>query len=283
LHVTSGTQDIGTGTYTILAQVAAEVLQIPFKNIKVSIGDTDACPYAPSSGGSMTAATTSPAVRDAAEQMKEMLISGAVAMLETSKDELVYSEGMISHKQDSSKQVKITDIINKMDDRILVTTGARGMNPEGYSANSFGAQFAKVEVDTETGKIRVLKIVAAHDVGRVLNQKTMENQFHGGIMQGLGFALMEQRIIDENTGKVLTTHMYANKLPTIMDTPEIEIIIVSDSDNRLNNTGVKGIGEPAIIPTAGAIANAVYNAIGVRLKSLPMTPDKVLEALRQKV
>jgi len=282
LHIVSGTQDIGTGTYTILAQVAAEVLEIPIENIMVSIGDTDTCPYAPSSGGSTTAASISPAVRDAAEQMKDMLISGASAILEIPKDELVYSGGMISNKHDNSKQTKITDIINKMDDRILVSTGARGMNPEGNSANSFGAQFAKVEVDTETGKIKVIKIVAAHDIGRVLNQKTMENQFHGGIMQGLGFALMEQRIIDQGTGKALTTHMYANKLPTIMDTPEIEIIIVSDTDNRLNNTGVKGIGEPAIIPTAGAIANAVYNAIGIRLKNLPMTPDKVLDALQHK-
>ncbi|MGB8320787.1 MAG: molybdopterin cofactor-binding domain-containing protein, partial [Ignavibacteriaceae bacterium] len=131
----------------------------------------------------------------------------------------------------------------------------------------------------DTGKVKVLKIVAAHDIGRVLNKKTLENQFHGGIMQGLGYALMEDRIIDRNTGKVLTTDLHNYKIPTIADAPEIEIHIVSEGDSLLSNTGVKGIGEPAIIPTAGAIANAVYNALGVRIKSLPITPDKILKAL----
>ena len=124
-----------------------------------------------------------------------------------------------------------------------------------------------------------MKIVAAHDIGRVLNKKTLENQFHGGIMQGLGYALMEDRVIDRNTGKVLTTDLHNYKMPTIADTPEIEVHIVSEGDSLLSNTGVKGIGEPAIIPTAGAIANAVYNALGVRIKSLPITPDKILKAL----
>ena len=127
--------------------------------------------------------------------------------------------------------------------------------------------------------MKVIKVVAAHDIGRVLNRKTLENQFHGGIIQGLGYALMEERVIDDNTGVVLSTNLHTYKIPTIKDIPEIEVIIVSEGDNKISNTGVKGIGEPAIIPTAGAIANAVYNAIGVRIKSLPITPDKVLNAL----
>jgi len=220
-------------------------------------------------------------VRDTAELMKAKLMSGAAAVLETPEDQLVYSKGVISSKLDEKKTMPISEIVRLMRERVLVTTGAREANPQGYTTNSFGAQFAEVEVDIDTGQVTVLKIVAAHDVGRTLNRKLLENQFHGGIIQGLSFALMEERVIDENTGKVLTTNLHDYKMPTILDTPEIEVIIVSDADELLSNTGVKGIGEPPIIPTAGAIANAVYNAIGVRIKSLPIMPDKVLMALQR--
>jgi len=279
VRVISGTQDIGTGTYTFIAQIAAEVLEIPITKVEVTLGDTTVCPYGPSSGGSTTAPSISPAVYDAAWQMRQKLISGAAAILEIPESDLVYSKGMIGKKGAISRGLGIAEIVQKMRERILVTTGARNANPDGYAINSFGAQFAEVEVDTLTGKIRPLKIVAAHDVGRVLNQQTLVNQFHGGILQGLGYALMEERVIDEYTGKVLTTNLHDYKIPTIMDTPEIEVIIVSDADPLISPVGAKGIGEPAIIPTAGAIANAVYNATGVRIKSLPITPDKVLNAM----
>jgi CO/xanthine dehydrogenase Mo-binding subunit len=277
--VLSGTQDLGTGTYTFIAQIVAEVLEIPIEKIQVILGDTTTCPYAPSSGGSMTASSVSPAVRVAAEQMRAKLISGAAAVLEIPENELGYSKGVITSQRDTQKTMPISDVIRRMREQVLVTTGAREANPQGYTTNTFGAQFAEVEVDTDTGQVKVLTIVAAHDIGRILNRKTLENQIHGGVMQGLSFALMEERVIDEYTGKVLTTNMHDYKLPTIMDTPEIEVIIVSDADPLISNTGVKGVGEPPIIPTAGAIANAVYNAIGMRIKSLPITPDKVLMAL----
>ena len=123
------------------------------------------------------------------------------------------------------------------------------------------------------------KIVAAYDLGRVLNKMTLDNQIHGGIMQGIGYALLEERIIDRNTGKMVNANLHDYKIPTIMETPEIDIHIVSEGDAKISNTGVKGVGEPAMIPTPAAIANAVYNAIGKRMTSLPMTPDKVLMAL----
>ncbi|MGD8306456.1 MAG: xanthine dehydrogenase family protein molybdopterin-binding subunit [Ignavibacteria bacterium] len=279
VNVLAGTQDLGTGTYTFIAQVAAEVLQIPIESVEVTIGDTEACPYCNVSGGSLTAPSVSPAVRDAAEKMKSKLISGASAILEVPEDQLQYSQAELASKSDSSKKLSIGDVVGQMRETVLITTGSRNANPEGYARNSFGAQFAEVEVDTLTGKVNVLKIVAAHDIGRTLNQKTLENQFHGGIIQGLGYALFEERLVDENTGKVLTTNLHAYKIPTMMDTPEIKIAIVSDYDPLISSTGVKGCGEPPIIPTAGAIANAVYNAIGVRIKSLPITPDKILNAL----
>lgn len=276
--VLAGTQDIGCGTYTILAQVAAETLEIPMEDVEVILGDTGTTPYCPQSGGSMTAPSVSPAVKNAAELMKQKLISSASAILNIADTGLEYADGKVSSKK-GDKSLAIKDIIKKLDLENMVTMGARNNNPEGYMLNTFGAQFAKVRVDTETGKVEVVKIVAAHDIGRVLNQKTLENQFHGGIIQGLGYALLEERIIDKYTGKILTDNLHDYKMPTIKDTPEIEIHIVSEPDNLISAVGAKGIGEPAIIPTAGAIANAVYNAIGVRIKSLPITPDKVLNAL----
>jgi xanthine dehydrogenase YagR molybdenum-binding subunit len=279
VQVLCGTQDIGGGTYTFIAQIAAEVLQIPIDSVQVTLGDTATCPYASSSGGSNTAPSVSPAIRDAAEQMKAKLMSGAVAILELPESELVYHQGIISAKNDEGKKIEIGNIVRKMRERVMITTGARSANPDGYMINSFGVQFAEVEVDTDTGRVKVNKIVAAHDIGRVLNYKLLENQFHGGIIQGLGFALMEERVIDQNTGKVLTTNMHDYKIPTIIDVPEIEVIIVSKGDKLISNTGVKGVGEPPMIPTPGAIANAVYNACGARIKSLPITPDKVLMAL----
>jgi xanthine dehydrogenase YagR molybdenum-binding subunit len=278
-HVLAGTQDIGTGTYTFMAQVASEVLQIPMEKIQVTLGDTGTCPYCNLSGGSLTAPSVSPAVKDAAERMKSKLISGAAAALEAPEEKLYYEKGNVLHMEDDSKSISIPDVVRQMNEQVLVTTGMRNANPAGYAINSFGAQFAEVEVNTLTGAVRVIKVVAAHDIGRVLNRRMLENQFHGGIMQGIGYALMESRRIDAQTGKVLTTHIHTYKLPTVMDTPDIEVIIVSDADNLISDVGAKGIGEPAIIPTAGAIANAVYNATGARIRDLPMTPDRVLNAI----
>lgn len=282
VQVLSGTQDIGTGTYTFIAQVAAEVLEIPMDNISVILGDTAVCPYAPISGGSMTAPSVSPAVYDAAQQMKEKLVSAAAAVFDLPEDQVRYSQGTVSAKSDSSKKMTIQEIVRKMRERVLVTVGARNANPRGFAINTFGAQFAEVEVDTRTGRVKVLKVVAAHDIGRMLNKKTAENQFHGGIMQGLGIALLEQRIMDKAAGKMLNPNMHDYKIPTIAETPEIEVIIVSEADTKISQVGAKGLGEPAIIPTPGAIANAVYNALGIRIKSLPITPDKVLNALKNK-
>jgi CO/xanthine dehydrogenase Mo-binding subunit len=280
-YVMAGTQDIGTGTYTHITQVAAEVLEIPPEKITVTLGDTGLCPYCPGSGGSVTTPSVTPAVHDAAEQIKAKLISGAAALLELPEGQLRYESGVISDNKDPSKKITISDILLKLRERELIATGARNANPKGYMINTFGAQFAEVEVDIETGKVKVLKIVAANDIGRLLNWKTAENQFHGGIIQGISFALMEQRIIDQATGKVLTTNMHDYKMPTVMDMPEIEAYVVSDADPLISSVGAKGLGEPAHIPTAGAIGNAVYNAIGVRIKSLPITPDKVLTALQK--
>ncbi|MEN8191560.1 MAG: xanthine dehydrogenase family protein molybdopterin-binding subunit [Bacteroidota bacterium] len=282
VQVLCGSQDLGTGTYTIIAQVTAEVLEIPIESINVLIGDTQATPYAPSSGGSTTAPSITPAVYDGSLQIKKKLIAGASAIMELPTDELSYSQGKISEKKNKDNFLTNSQIIRKIRERVLVATGARNQNTDKYAINTFGVQFADVEVNTLTGKVTVNKIVAAHDIGRTLNRQTLENQFHGGVMMGLGYALMEERIIDEYTGKVLTTNIHDYKMATMKDTPDIDVIIVSETDPLVSAVGVKGIGEPAMIPTPGAIANAIYNAIGVRINSLPITPDKIITALNNR-
>jgi len=275
----AGSQDIGTGTYTFVAQVIAEVLEIPPDKIKVVLGDTQKVPYGPSSGGSTTAPSISPACRDAAEKLKSKLIDFAAVLMDENKNNLQYKNGAISTRNGNSKIIGFEEIVKQLNEDKISVMGSREANPDNFVIQSFGAQFAIVAVDILTGNIKVEKIVAAHDIGRTLNRKTLENQFHGGIIQGLGYALMEEQLVDINTGKILNANFHDYKVPTIKDIPDIEVIIVSKNDRKANNTGVKGIGEPAIIPTAAAIANATSHAIGKQITSLPITPEKILNLL----
>ncbi len=275
----AGSQDIGTGTYTFVSQVIGEVLQLAPETIDVVLGDTDVIPYGPGSGGSTTAPSISPACRDAAERMKELLINSAAVVTELPENDLYIHKGKVLSRTKENIALSFKEIIQKLNEKKLVVTGSRESNPNGFNVQTFGAQFAKVAVDILTGQITVQKIVAVHDIGRVLNKKTLENQFHGGIVQGLGFALMEEQIVDNYTGKVLNANFHDYKVPTIKDIPEIEVYTVGEYDEKANNMGVKGIGEPAIIPTAAAIANAVSHALDKRVKSLPMTPDKILNLI----
>jgi xanthine dehydrogenase YagR molybdenum-binding subunit len=137
-------------------------------------------------------------------------------------------------------------------------------------------------VDTETGKVKVLKVVGVHEIGRLINKLTAESQIIGGITQGVSTALFEERIMDNTTGNVANPNLRDYKIATSRDIPEIIPLVVDMVDPRINNLGAKGLGEPPRIPPAGAIANAVYNAIGVHIREIPMTPDKVLQALKRK-
>jgi CO/xanthine dehydrogenase Mo-binding subunit len=175
----------------------------------------------------------------------------------------------------------LAEILGALGDAMIVGQGSRAPNPTNVAIRTFGAQFAEVEVDMETGAVRVLKIVASHDSGRILNPLTTSSQIEGGVLQGLGFALLEQRILDAHTGKVLNPNLETYHLPTMMDVPEIDVRMIDRADPLINNLGAKGVGEPPIIPTAPAIANAVYDAIGVRVRRLPMTRDVILEAIQR--
>ncbi|GAC1645538.1 MAG: xanthine dehydrogenase family protein molybdopterin-binding subunit [Herpetosiphon sp.] len=275
--VLTGVQDLGTGARTIFAQVAAEELGLEMDMVNVTIGDTFAGPFGPASGGSVTTGSMTPAVRAAAHDLRVQLCSIVCQLQDIPEQELEIRAGKIYRRD--TELASVQSIMRKLGDVMLTGKGSRGPNPPEVSVVTSGAQFAEVEVDTVTGRVRVIKVVAAHDSGRIMNPQTFTSQIHGGIIQGLGFALTEERIIDHAAGKVMNPNLEWYKLPTIADTPEIVNLLIDIPDTLANPTGAKGAGEPGIIPTAAAIANAVANALGVRVCDLPITPARVLEAL----
>ncbi|MFN4218111.1 MAG: xanthine dehydrogenase family protein molybdopterin-binding subunit [Candidatus Bipolaricaulia bacterium] len=278
--VITGTQDIGTGTKTVLAQIAAEELGFPIEKISVELGDTQMGPYAPLSAGSMTVASVGPAVRLAAYEARQQLLDVAAQVLDAPRESLTISEGLLSSPV-LKESIPVKDVLKNLENFMIIGRGAREPNPEDVTVNTFGAQFAEVTVDTETGEVRVERIVAVHDSGRVINPLTLSSQIEGGIIQGLGYALFEQRVVDRNTGVVVNDNLENYKVPTALDVPEIVFEMVDRPDPRANNLGAKGVGEPPIIPTAAAIANAVANALGVRIYELPLTREKILKALQR--
>src|SRR5438309_1763074 len=274
--LTAGTQDIGTGTRTVIAQVCADELGVDLDAIQVRIGDTDH-PYGPISAGSVTTASMGPAVRIAARDAKEQLLGAAAGVLETPKAELRLEAGMIVSK---GARTRLGEILGKVDNNTVIGKGGRHPNDPDLSQRTFGAHFAEVEVDVRTGEISVEHVVAVHDIGRIVNPLTARSQVEGGVLQAVGFALTEERFLDRATGRVMNGNLENYKVPTVRDVPaKITVKFVDRPDRRANNLGVKGLGEPPIIPTAGAIANAVANATGARVRHAPLTRARVLEAL----
>jgi xanthine dehydrogenase YagR molybdenum-binding subunit len=275
-----GTQDIGCGTRTFMAAVTAETLGLDPEDITIRLGDT-AYPWAPNSGGSQTAPSVAPAIRDAALKAADWLRNLAAKKLDVPPADIAIADKKLFDRNHPEKSIAFLDTVRDQR-REAVFHGQRGDLPAGFAYNSFGAHFAEVEVDTETGQVKVLKVAAAHEIGRVLNRLTAESQVAGGVTQGLSAGLFEERVIDEYTGKMLNLNLETYKIATSMDMPEIVGTFVDRADPRINNLGDKGLGEPPRIPSSAAIANAVYNAIGVHLREIPMTPDRVLKALASK-
>ncbi|MDD5542771.1 MAG: xanthine dehydrogenase family protein molybdopterin-binding subunit [Acidobacteriia bacterium] len=280
VNLLTGAADIGTGTRTVLSQICAEELGVPVNRIHVTNADTETTPYTLPSYGSITLASSGPAVRSAANDAKKQLFDLAAGSLGVKPDELSSKDGFIFVTRQPDKRMKFESAAAGMPERDLVGRGYRGPNPKGQALNAFGAQFCEVEVDTQTGEVRVLKFVAAHDSGRVINPHTFASQVKGGITMGTGYALSERRLIDGNTGIPVAASMLEYRPPTSLDAPiDIEVYSV-DVPYKANNIGAKGVGEPPLIATAPAIANAVFNAVGVRIYSNPITPEKIMLALR---
>jgi CO/xanthine dehydrogenase Mo-binding subunit len=278
-QVVTAMQDIGTGTRTAMAQIAAEELGLPLGHVQVSLGDTARGPFASISAGSSTVPSMGPAVRSAAADAKRQLIEIAAQRFHLEERVLDIEDGRIVSTDGSSWPLE--EITELLEDGQILGKGARGPNPAGMQVLTFGVQVAEVAVDVETGEVRVDKVVAIHDVGRVINRLGAESQVEGGIIQGIGHTLSEERIVDPATGSILTRTLDAYKLPTIADVPEIVTELIDVPDPHLTNLGSKGLGEPPIIPTAAAIANAIRDATGADVRSLPITREEMLRALRE--
>lgn len=277
--VITGAQDIGTGSRTGLMLVAAEELGLPLADVRVHLGDTATGPYAPTSAGSATQTTVGPAVRAAAADAKRQLLEAAAKLLEEDDPtQLTIDEGVIrANGQEATVTVK--EVTGRLAPHMILGHGLRGANPKDVSIRTFGAQCVEVEVDMETGEVTVLRVAAAHDCGRIINPLMVESQVIGGVTQGIGFALIEDRVIDQRSGIVLNANLEEYKVPTVADIPPITNVAVDLPDTNANPTGAKGIGEPPLIPTAPAIANAIYDATGIRLRALPLGRRQLLNQL----
>ena len=277
--VNTAMQDIGTGTATAMAQIAAEELGLPLDRVDVSLGDSARGPYASVSAGSSTVPSMGPAVRAAAADAAGQLLEIAAQRYDHEQRTLSLKGGNIVSADGGSWPLE--EVTGLLDDAQILGKGSRGPNPTGMRVLTFGVQVAEVAVDVETGEVRVERIAAIHDVGRVINPLGASSQVEGGIIQGLGHTLSEERLLDPRTGALLTPTLDAYKLPTIADVPEIVTDLVDVPDQHLTNLGSKGLGEPPIVPTSAAIANAIRDATGADVRSLPITREEMLRALRE--
>jgi xanthine dehydrogenase YagR molybdenum-binding subunit len=281
VNLNMGASDIGTGTKTVMSMVVAEELGIPLDQIRVEHADTGTTQFTNPSGGSKTVPTESPAVRDAAIDVKKQVIALAATQLKVDAASLDLRGGAIVSASDGTRKLALSEIGAIRGHGVLVGVGRRGPDPAGKVVNPFAAHFAEVEVNTRTGEVKVLRFLAAQDSGRVMNRLTYDNQVIGGVTMGIGLALTEDRIMDRvHEGRVLSGNLHDYKLPTSMDVPaDLASLPIDLNDTACNSVGAKGLGEPATIPAAAAVANAVAHAIGVRVPDSPISPMRVLAAL----
>ncbi|MDE0317448.1 MAG: xanthine dehydrogenase family protein molybdopterin-binding subunit [Candidatus Poribacteria bacterium] len=274
VEAVTGTQDIGTGIRTVIAIIVAEELGLAPTDISVKVGDSG--PGLPSggSGGSQTTASVAPVIKTAAAAAKQKLFEHVAPLLQAPVDDLRIGTGKIYVASDRTKTVTWKQATGQLGQESISEGG--NWDQELRQGGVAGTQFAEVEVDTQTGHVKVLKIVAVQDCGLAINRLTTESQINGGVIMGLGQALLEERIMDPQTGRMLNANLEDYKVPGTFEIPEIKSIVF-DTHRK-----VTGVGEPPCIPTLGAIANAVHNAIGVRIRELPITPDKILTALAEK-
>ncbi len=291
--VLTGATDVGQGSTTVLAQIAAEELGVPYDNVTLVTSDTERTPYDLGSVASRVTYIAGNAVKRAANQAKATLLDVATDMLDVlSSDELAVGKGLVFVKNFPERCLPIAEVAKEaMLVRGRPPLGEGSYNPETtfldpetghgkpYETYVFATQIAEVEVDTETGQVTVLRLAAVHDCGKAINPMFVEGQIEGGVAMGLGFGLMEEMVLEN--GIVKNPQFTDYILPTSLDMPEIQIGIVEDPVET-GPFGAKGVGEPSLIPTAPAIINAIYDAIGVRIRDLPATPSKILAALKAK-
>jgi len=276
-----GASDIGCGTKTWMAQIVAEELGVPLERISIEHADTGTTQFATPSGGSKTVPTESPAGRAAALEVKRQILEVAAEQLQVPAADLTLRDGSVVSTKDPGKTVALGQLRGVQRRGVIVGVGYRGPNPEGKAINPFAAHFAEVEVNTRTGEVKVVRYLAVQDSGRVMNRLTYANQVIGGVTMGIGLALTEARVLDRaHTGRMVNANWHDYGVPTALDVPADQTVIAFDPhDTECNTTGAKGLGEPATIPAASAVANAVYHATGVRFTESPITPAAICRAL----
>jgi xanthine dehydrogenase YagR molybdenum-binding subunit len=281
-QVVSGTQDLGTGSYTVFTQVASEALAMPIDSVHFDLGNTN-FPSAPASGGSQTAASVGSAVYAAGNAARAKLLELALAdegspLHGRRASEVVAADGRFSLRANPAIGERYTDILRRQGlDHIEGYAEAKpGSEQKEYSMHAFGAQFAEVRVDPELGTVRVERMVGAFASGRILNAKTARSQYLGGMTWGLSMALFEDTRTDLRTGRIMSANLEKYLVPVNADVHRMDISLIEEEDAYVNPIGVKGIGEIGIVGSAAAIANAVFNATGVRVRDLPIAPEKLL-------
>jgi xanthine dehydrogenase YagR molybdenum-binding subunit len=279
-EVSCATSDIGTGTYTIMAQVAADMLGLPLDNVTIKLGDST-LPQSPVEGGSWIAASVSNGIATTAGAVREELLRLAKRMpnsplADASPEEVALTGGKIVGKRDASRAVSIVDAmrhggVDRIDEEKSTTFADDGA----HAHNTHSAIFAEVKVDEELGVIRVTRVVSAVAAGRILNTKTASSQIVGGVVWGIGMALHEETLVDHTFGRIMNANIAEYHVPVNADVHDIEVIFVDEPDAIVNPLGVKGVGEIGIVGVAAAIANAIHHATGKRVRDLPITLDKL--------
>lgn len=274
-HVLVGVTDIGTGAKSTMAIIAAEALGIPLNQIQLTNGDTDVTPYSVGESGSRTTPFTGPAVIAAAEDCRRQIFSRAAAQLKVKAEELDLREGQVFVRAEPTQKLTLERAMGRGGEVIgRATTNPAFKDVEG---KSFAAHFAEVEVDSYTGHVKITRYVAVHDSGTIINRMPAESQIKGGVVQGIGMAFSEELIIDKLTATPINPNYRDAKVPTHLEVPEIEVTFIEHVD-PYGPFGGKVVGEPPITAAVATIANAIFNATGKRIKELPITPDKILQA-----
>jgi xanthine dehydrogenase YagR molybdenum-binding subunit len=280
-EVACATSDIGTGTYTIMAQVAADTLGLPLDNISIKIGDSS-LPQSPVEGGSWIAASVSNGIVTTAESVRNELLRLAKEvpgspLANATPDEVALADGKLVSKRDASRAVSIADAMRHgAVDRIEQEMTATPSQDPSRAYNTHSAIFAEVKIDEQLGVIRVTRVVSAVAAGRILNTKTATSQILGGVVWGIGMALHEETLIDHRFGRIMNANIAEYHVPVNADVHDIKVIFVDEPDEMINPLGIKGLGEIGIVGVAAAVANAVYHATGKRVRDLPITLDKLM-------
>lgn len=280
VQIITGVMDVGEGALTALSQIAAEELGVPLDQIAITNGDTDVTPDAALTAGSTVTFSGGLAVQAASASLKRQVLERAQSLLESNIADLIIVAGNVVDAANQSRNLSLANIADSLGDQVLEVEESITPGSKDYIVNSFGAHFAEVEVDTETGNVKVLRYVAAQDSGRIINPRLATNQVEGAVSQMMGFTLNEHMVTDERNGVTLNASFLEHKSPTTVEYPNVEVVF-ADVVDPLGPFGAKAIGEPPSVGVAPAIVSAIRNATGITLHSLPVSPDRILDALER--